>query len=65
WLLSKTNAGQKQDEAALTSVNTIISSLHTIYHQGRLYDCTPPESDSDEQKTNQKVILGRTHLGKL
>lgn len=65
WLLSKTNGGQKQDEAALTSLNKIISSLHTIYHQGRLYDCTPPESEANEQKTNQKVILGRTHLGKL
>ena len=65
WLLSKTNAGQKQDETALTSLNKVLSSLHTIYHQGRLYSCTPSPSNTYEQKTNQKVILGRTHLGKL
>ncbi|HAT65148.1 MAG TPA: hypothetical protein DCS66_11190 [Flavobacteriaceae bacterium] len=56
WLLSKTNNGQKQHKAKLMRLNKIVSSLHTIYTQGRLHDC-----DDDEEQQN--IILGRTNLG--
>ena len=56
WLLSKTNNGQKQHKQKLMRLNKIISTLHTIYPQGRLHDC---ENDEDQQN----IILGRTNLG--
>ncbi len=56
WLLSKTKNGQKQHKAKLMRLNKIISTLHTIYTQGRLHNC----DDEDEQ---QNIILGRTNLG--
>ena len=56
WLLSKTNNGQKQHKAKLMRLNKIVSTLHTIYTQGRLHDC-----DDDEEQQN--IILGRTNLG--
>ena len=72
WLLSRTNQEQMQDEEALTNLNKAISSLHTIYHQGRLHRCRPkdqqenPESQPQKkEQTNRNVILGRTNLGKL
>ena len=66
WLLKKTTMGQKQDEQSLKELNAILSSLHTIYHQGLLHNCKTDTSQKDqENKTNQKVILGRTHLGKI
>ncbi|MEZ4875159.1 MAG: hypothetical protein R2793_06855 [Flavobacteriaceae bacterium] len=56
WLLSKTNNGQKQNKTKLMRLNKIVSTLHTIYTQGRLHNC-----DSDEEQ--QHIILGRTNLG--
>lgn len=56
WLLSKTNNGQKQNKTKLMRLNKILSTLHTIYTQGRLHDC-----DDDEEQ--QHIILGRTNLG--
>ncbi len=56
WLLSKTNNGQNQHKGKLMRLNKIISTLHTIYTQGRLHDC-----DNDEEQQN--IILGRTNLG--
>jgi len=58
WLLSKTNNGQKQDLAELQELIRIMSTLHTIYPQGRLHNC-----DRDEEQQN--IILGRTNLGKI
>ena len=66
WLLHKTNMGQKQDPQSLIKLNAILSSLHTLYHQGYLHNCkTAKTSEDQERKSNQKVILGRTHLGKI
>ncbi|MEZ4778644.1 MAG: hypothetical protein R2786_04605 [Flavobacteriaceae bacterium] len=56
WLLSKTNNGQKQHKAKLMRLNKIVSTLHTIYPQGRLHDC-------DNEEEQQNIILGRTNLG--
>lgn len=56
WLLWKTDKGQKQHKTKLMRLNRIISTLHTIYTQGRLHDC-----DDDEEQQN--IILGRTNLG--
>ena len=58
WLLTKTDNGQKQDLATLQELNRIMSTLHTIYPQGRLHNC-----DRDEEQQN--IILGRTNLGKI
>ena len=58
WLLSKTNIGQKQNLSDLQSLKGIMSTLHTIYPQGRLHNC-----DRDEEQQN--IILGRTNLGKI
>ncbi|MEM7187018.1 MAG: hypothetical protein AAF466_10195, partial [Bacteroidota bacterium] len=58
WLLTKTDNGQKQNLPALRELNRIVSTLHTIYPQGRLHNC-----DRDEEQQN--IILGRTNLGKI
>jgi hypothetical protein len=58
WLLAKTNMGQNQPITKMKKLISIMSSLHTIYTQGRLHNC-----DTDD--TQQSVILGRTNLGKL
>ncbi|OAB78810.1 YegP family protein [Cochleicola gelatinilyticus] len=58
WLELKTNKGQKQDTNALKRLNKIVSTLHTIYTQGKLHNC-----ENDEEQ--QDIILGRTNLGKL
>ncbi|MAM29892.1 MAG: hypothetical protein CMC13_12795 [Flavobacteriaceae bacterium] len=60
WLFSKTKNGQKQSVTKLKRLNTIMSSLHTIYTQGRLHNC-----DAEQPETKQNVILGKTNLGKL
>lgn len=60
WLLAKTNLGQKQPITKLKRLTKIMSSLHTIYTQGRLHNC-----DTDEEDQQQDIILGRTNLGKL
>ncbi len=60
WLFSKTKNGQKQSGPKLRNLNQIISTLHTIYTQGRLHDC-----DATTQELKQNVILGKTNLGKL
>ncbi len=72
WLLSRTSSEQVQDKTALINLNKAISSLHTIYHQGRLHRCrpkdqnqTPESAETKENQTNRNVILGRTNLGKL
>ncbi len=72
WLLSRTTSEQAQDETALLNLNKAISSLHTIYHQGRLHRCRPktqqepPKTgEPKENTTNRNVILGRTNLGKI
>lgn len=66
WLISKSNAGQSQDEQKLKKLNKTISTLHTIYHQGFLHRCRPEDSDAPENiSEKQKIILGRTNLGKL
>jgi len=58
WLLAKTNKGQDQPITKMKKLISIMSSLHTIYHQSRLHNC-----DSDDAQ--ESVILGRTNLGKL
>jgi uncharacterized protein YegP (UPF0339 family) len=58
WLLAKTDIGQKQPTTKLKRLIKIMSTLHTIYTQGKLHDC-----DDDEEQ--QDIILGRTNLGKL
>ncbi len=58
WLFTKTNMGQKQPDTELKRLIKIMSTLHTIYTQGKLHDC-----DDDEEQ--QDIILGRTNLGKL
>ncbi len=58
WLLAKTDIGQKQPNTKLKRLIKIMSTLHTIYTQGKLHDC-----DDDEEQ--QDIILGRTNLGKL
>jgi len=58
WLLSNTNNGQKQNLAKLKELNRIMSTLHTIYPQGRLHNC-------DREEEQQNIILGRTNLGKI
>ncbi|SRX54966.1 hypothetical protein [Aequorivita sp. CIP111184] len=58
WLLAKTDIDQKQPTTKLKRLIKIMSTLHTIYTQGKLHDC-----DDDEEQ--QDIILGRTNLGKL
>jgi len=58
WLLDKTNKGQNQPITKMKNLISIVSSLHTIYTQGRLHNC-------DNDDAQQSVILGRTNLGKL
>lgn len=58
WLLAKTNMGQNQPITKMKNLISIMSSLHTIYTQGRLHNC-------DNDDAQQSVILGRTNLGKL
>ncbi|MCT8339872.1 hypothetical protein MG296_07390 [Flavobacteriaceae bacterium TK19130] len=58
WLFSKTKMEQAQPVTKLKRLNDILSTLHTIYPQGRLHDC-------DDENEQQHVILGRTNLGKL
>ena len=58
WLLAKTKIGQKQPITKMKNLISIMSSLHTIYTQGRLHNC-------DNDDAQQSVILGRTNLGKL
>ncbi|MEM0517023.1 hypothetical protein [Aequorivita flava] len=58
WLFAKTDMGQKQPNTKLKRLIKIMSTLHTIYTQGKLHDC-----DDDEEQ--QDIILGRTNLGKL
>ena len=58
WLFAKTDIGQKQPTTKLKRLIKIMSTLHTIYTQGKLHDC-----DDDEEQ--QDIILGRTNLGKL
>ena len=67
WLLSKTDIGQDQDEEKMKALNKIMSTLHTIYHQGFLHRCRPQETDETPENTSEKrkIILGRTNLGKL
>jgi len=60
WLFSKTKNGQKQSGPKLKKLNQLISTLHTIYTQGRLHDC-----EATTQELKQNVILGKTNLGKL
>ena len=58
WLLTKTDNGQKQNLSKLVKLSNVMSTLHTIYPQGRLHNC-----DRDEEQQN--IILGRTNLGKI
>jgi len=58
WLLAKTDMGQKQPNPKLKRLLKILSTLHTIYPQGKLHNC-------DDDKEQQDIILGRTNLGKL
>ena len=58
WLLDKTSMGQNQPITKMKNLISIMSSLHTIYTQGRLHNC-------DNDDAQQSVILGRTNLGKL
>ncbi len=58
WLLAKRNMGQNQPITKMKNLISIMSSLHTIYTQGRLHNC-------DNNDAQQSVILGRTNLGKL
>ncbi|MCG2418341.1 hypothetical protein K8089_04845 [Aequorivita sp. F47161] len=58
WLFAKTDMEQKQPNLKLKRLIKIISTLHTIYTQGKLHDC-------DDDQEQQDIILGRTNLGKL
>jgi len=58
WLISKTNIEQKQDIPILKDLINTMSSLNTIYHQGRLHNC-------DKKGAQQHILLGRTNMGKL
>lgn len=58
WLIAKTDIGQKQPTAKQKRLIKIMSTLHTIYTQGKLHDCNVDEEQQD-------IILGRTNLGKL
>ena len=58
WLFAKTTKEQDQPVTKLKELIRIMSTLHTIYAQGRLHNC-----DDDEEQQN--IILGRTNLGKI
>ncbi|MAP80896.1 MAG: hypothetical protein CL526_07385 [Aequorivita sp.] len=58
WLFAKTDMNQKQPNLKLKRLIKIVSTLHTIYTQGKLHDC-------DDDQEQQDIILGRTNLGKL
>ncbi len=60
FLLSKTNAGQTQDESKLIELINILSELNSIYPSGRLIDC-----DDEDDELEGRIILGRTNIGNL
>ncbi len=60
FLLSKTNAGQAQNEVKLKAMNNILSELNTIYPHGELIDC-----DDEDENLDGKIIVGRTNIGTL
>jgi len=49
-----------QPMQTLTTLNTILSKLHSIYPTGALYDC-----DDETENLKGKIILGRTNLGNI
>jgi hypothetical protein len=49
-----------QPMETLTTLNTILSKLHSIYPTGALYDC-----DDETENLKGKIILGRTNLGNI
>jgi hypothetical protein len=49
-----------QNMQTLIDSNTILSSLHSIYPAGALYDC-----DDETDNLKGKIILGRTNLGNI
>ncbi|MGB5944067.1 MAG: hypothetical protein WBG71_14380 [Leeuwenhoekiella sp.] len=68
WLKEKTKDPQIQDTDTLKNLNHAISSLHTIYPQGRLHGCRPTDEGMDPDKKDEPrntIILGRTNIGKL
>src|SRR5690606_18857910 len=59
FLLDKTKTGQVQEKEHLANLVDAINNLNTIYHSGRLMDCTK----GDEGNLSGKIILGRTNIG--
>ena len=49
-----------QNMQTIIDLNAILSSLHSIYPAGALYDC-----DNETDNLKGKIILGRTNLGNI
>jgi len=60
FLIAKTKAGQEQNIVKLRTFIKILSNLNSVYPAGSLLDCK-----DEEDRLENKIVLGNTHIGNL
>ncbi len=60
FLFARTNTGQGQNITKQKNLIKILSNLNSVYPAGTLIDC-----EDEEDRSDNKIVLGNTHIGNL